>query len=327
MPYNSITDRTDAGSLMREDVAREILTVASVRSATLALGRRAPDMPNSQRRMPVIQTLPFAYFVTGDTGMKQTTELDWTDKYLNVEEIATIVPIPENVINDSSYDMWSQIRPLLEDAVARLIDTTILYAGTGGITKPASWPDGLVTQAIAAGNSVDLSAVAATVPPGDLYTAILEPGGVFSKVEEDGFLVTGNVASLTMRAALRGTRDANGQPIFIRVQQGSGPYQYELDGAPLLFPVNGAINPAISPLVSGDFQQLIFAFRQDITYKILTEGVITDNGTPPTIIYNLPQQDMVALRLVLRMAWQIPNPTNYVNQNNATRFPFAVLVP
>jgi Phage capsid family. len=312
---------------MRPDVAAEILSIASVRSAVLALSRRAPDMPNAQRRMPVIQTLPFAYFVTGDTGMKQTTEVDWTDKYLNVEEIATIVPIPENVVNDASYDMWGQIRPLLEDAVAKLIDTTILYAGTGGVTKPASWPNGIVTQAVAAGNSVDLSAVTVGPPVGDLYTAILEEDGVYAKVEEDGFVVTGNVGALTLRAALRGTRDSTGQPIFIRVQSGSGPYSYELDGAPILFPGNGAINPAIAPLISGDFAQLIYAFRQDITYKILTEGVITDNGTPPTIIYNLPQQDMVALRLVLRMAWQIPNPPNYVNTSSSTRFPFAVLVP
>lgn len=325
MPYNSLTDRTDATSIMPLDVAREILGIARVRAATLALGRRAPDMPTTTRRMPVINTLPYAYFVTGDTGMKQTTEVDWTDKFLNVEEIATIVPIPENVINDSQYDMWAQIRPLLEDAVAQLIDRTILYAGMSGVTKPSTWPDGLVKQAIDAGNSVDLSAAVAA--GSDLYDAILSENGVYAMVEEDGFVVSGNVASLTMRARLRGVRTSQGDPIFIRVQQGSGPYQYELDGAPILFPVNGAVDPTKALLLAGDFQQMIFAFRQDINYKIITEGVITDNGTPPQIIYNLPQQDMVALRLTLRLAWAIPNPPNYINTNSATRFPFAALVP
>jgi len=35
---------------------------------------------------------------------------------------------------------------------------------------------------------------------------------------------------------------------------------------------------------------------------------------------------MVALRAVMRLGWQLPNPINRINPNDATRYPFAVLV-
>ena len=144
-----------------------------------------------------------------------------------------------------------------------------------------------------------------------------------AKVEEDGFGVTGHVAALTMRAKLRGLRDDNGVPIFNRTVQAAS--MYELDGAPVEFPRNGSMDAATALMFTGDWSQLVYAMRQDITYKILTEAVIQDGSG--TIVYNLAQQDMVALRAVMRLGWQLPNPINRVNTSSSTRYPFSVLVP
>jgi hypothetical protein len=65
--------------------------------------------------------------------------------------------------------------------------------------------------------------------------------------------------------------------------------------------------------------------RQDITFKILDQAVITDAGG--LVIYNLPQQDMVALRAVIRLGFALPNPINRVNQTAGTRLAFSALVP
>ena len=73
----------------------------------------------------------------------------------------------------------------------------------------------------------------------------------------------------------------------------------------------------------GDFSQLVIGVRQDMTYKVLTEGVITDAGG--LIIYNLPQQDMIALRLVFRAGYAVANPINWQEAVEANRSPFAVL--
>jgi hypothetical protein len=80
-------------------------------------------------------------------------------------------------------------------------------------------------------------------------------------------------------------------------------------------------------LIAGDWKQAVYSIRQDITYKLLTEGVIqAANGD---ISYNLGQQDMVALRITMRLGWQLPNPLNRLNAEgtipSTTRYPFAVL--
>ena len=103
--------------------------------------------------------------------------------------------------------------------------------------------------------------------------------------------------------------------------------RYELDGGPIYFPKNGAFDEARALMVTGDWSQLAWTLRQDVTYKILTEATITesDGAGGQRIVYNLAQQDMVGLRAVMRLAWQVPNPANRFSPDEATRYPFAAL--
>ncbi len=326
MPYNSLISRTDAAALIPEDVSREIVQGVTETSAVMRLARRLPDMPRAQRRMPVLSAMPTGYFVTGDTGLKQSSEVNWEDKYLDAEEIAVIVPIPEAVLNDVDYDIWGEIRPLIVQEFGRVFDAAVLH----GTNAPSSWPDDIATAAAAASHSVDLSTQVAAGE--DLYDVLLGESGVISLIEADGFMATGHIGAMSMRGKLRGVREkvydgtstANlGMPIFTRSMQEAG--MYELDGQPYIFPRNGAVNASSVLQFTGDWNQLVYAMRQDITYKVLTEAVIQDASG--NIIYNLAQQDMVALRAVMRLAWQVPNPINKLQETEASRYPFAILVP
>lgn len=312
--YNSVISRSDAEALIPEQVSQEIVKHVPQQSVFLRMARRLPNMSSKKTRMPVLAALVSAYFVNGDTGLKQTTRAQWENKYIEAEELAAIVPIPEAVLDDADYDVWGELRPLILEALGVAIDQAVLY----GTNAPSSWPTAIVTAATAAGHAVTLGTGA------DIYDDIMADGGVLSKVEADGFAVTGHVAALSMKAKLRGLRDgATGMPIFSRTPQAATPY--ELDGVPIDFPTNGAVEATTSLLVSGDYQQALYSIRQDVTYKVLDQAVIQDGSG--AIIYNLAQQDMVALRVTMRLGWQLPNPVNRVNPTAATRYPFAVLLP
>lgn len=305
-----IIDRTGAEALIPEENAREIIQGAVAQSAALSMGRRLANMTSKQTKLPVLDALPIAYFVDGDTEQKKTTKQQWDKKILYAEEVAVIVPIPEAVLDDADYDIWGEVRPRIQEAFGKVIDQAIFFS-TG---KPTNWRAGLVPSATAAGATVALGTK-------DLYDVIMGEGGVIAKVEESGFFVSGHLADISMRAKLRGLKDKQDRPLFLASMQQAG--NYTLDGSAMTFPRNGAWDPTAALMVSGDFSQLVYSIRQDITFKLFTEGVV--QNTDGTIAYNLMQNDMVALRAVMRLGWEIPNPINALKTNKNQRFPFAVL--
>ena len=153
------------------------------------------------------------------------------------------------------------------------------------------------------------------------FDKIMAEDGVIAKVENCGYFVNGHMADISMRAKLRGLKNTNGDPLFKSDLQGST--QYALDGSPMVFPNNGAFDKSKALMISGDFSQLVYSIRQDITFKLFTEGVV--QNTDGSIAYNLMQNDMVALRAVMRLGWEIPNPINSVEKNKEKRCPFAVM--
>ena len=306
-----IIDRTGAASLIPEENAREIIQGVVTQSAVLQRGRKLPNMSSKTYKMPVLDMLPIAYFVNGDTGAKKTTKQAWDKKFITAEEIAVIVPIPEAVLDDSDYDIWGEVKPRVIEAFGKVIDGAVLF----DLDKPSTWRDGVVTTATKAGSVVTLAT------GDDLYDKIMAEEGIIAKIEESGYFVNGHMADISMRAKLRGLKDTTGNPIFKSDMQNGT--TYSLDGSPMNFPDNGAIDKSKALMISGDFSQLVYAIRQDITFKLFTEGVV--QNTDGSIAYNLMQNDMVALRAVMRLGWEIPNPINSMKTDKTKRCPFAIL--
>lgn len=309
----NITNREAAEALIRQQIIDSIVQDAPKSSIVMQLGRRLPNMTSNQTRMRVLDTLPTAYWVDGDTGFKQTSMQAWDNVYINAGELAVIVPIPEAVVADADTDLIGEITPRINESIGKRFDAAILF----GENRPAAWQNDIITVARQAGNNV------ADTAEKDLYDKIMSEGGLLNKVEEDGYAVNGAIAALGMRAKLRGLRTNDGLPIFKSDMQGTTPYA--LDGAPMYFPENGSFDKTIAQMIVGDFRQLVWAIRQDITVKILDQGVIQDPVTK-AIQYNLAQQDMIAIRVVFRAGWALPNPTTRLNEDR-TGCAFAYLEP
>ena len=297
----AVISRTDVDSLIEVQVANEIFEGVIRDSKALSMFRRLPNMTSDKTKLRVLDSLPVAYFVDESTnnGRKNTTKMAWDKKYINAAELAVIVPIKENVLNDSSIDIWAEVRPRIVEAFAKKIDNAMFF----GVDKPSDWRAGLVPSVISAGAEVDET--------GHLYSDIND---VMTKVEESGYEVNGILGGVGLKGKFRMMTDTTGQPLNTT----------EIGSVRREFMDNGVWNKTTSTLIAGDFSQAVYAIRQDVTYKILDQAVIQD--TDGSILYNLAQDDMVALRVVMRLGWEIPNPVNALN-STATRFPFASLKP
>ena len=309
MSYANVISRTDAAGLIPTPVANAVIGAITEESAALRLFRSVP-LSSGTNRLPVVSLLPTAYFVTPtDTGLKQTTEVNWTDVMLTVEEIAAIVPIPQSVFDDAGFDMWAQIKPLMATAIGRALDAAIFF----GTSAPASWVGAnIVAKAVSAGNTVAVGT--ATAPAG----IAADISAVFAMVEADGFTVDGVVTKSAVRGLLRAAQITSEA---LAAQTSTS----EIFGVPVVYALGG-LWPcgALAPqLIAGDFSQGVLGVRQDITYKVLTESVITDAAG--LVLLNLAQQDMIALRVVARYAFAVPNPITYDQVIAGSRYPFGVL--
>ena len=300
--------RSKAEALIKEQITNTIMQDTPKNSIVMQLGKRLPNMTSQQTRVPVLSMLPMAYWVNGDTGYKQTSQQAWENVYIDAGELAVIVPIPEAVVNDASFDIVGEVIPRVQEEIGAKVDQAILF----GINRPSNWQSDIFTMARQAGNNVT---------GGITYDTLLGTDGLFSKVEQAGYAVDGVIAAMTGRAAMRGIKDDAGRPIFVTDMQGAT--RYALDGAPMYFPENGSFDVSVAQMIAGNWGQLVYSIRQDIQTKILTEAVIQNPATKE-IAYNLAQQDMIALRVTFRMGWALPNPATRLNPDRAN-VPFAYI--
>jgi len=321
-----IQARSDSAPLLNEEVVRVLTSRLPEGSSFMSLARRLPNVKGNQQRIPVLSVLPTAYFLNAgqsysDTSFKKTTKAQWDNKFLNMEEIAAIIPMPiasyEDLRDNGGVNITDELIPYLVEAFGAKIDAAVYH----GIDKPNAWPNAIVADAVTKGNTVTIGTGA------DLYDDILSEGGVVSLLEDEGFDPNGYVAATSMKSKLRGVRDGGtGKPIFNELVGMQGSPAYQLNGAQMFFPKNGAFDKSKALMIAGDWTEVVYAVRQDIRFEMFNTGIIQDPADGE-ILYNLMQQDMVALRVTMRLGWQIPNPVNRMNPNNSTRYPFAVLRP
>src|SRR5690606_1123272 len=176
--YEEIINRGQPGSpAVPEPIANEIIQELPKSSVLLERARRV-RMGSKTLKQPVLSALPDAYWVNGDTGLKQTTKAEWDNLTITAEELAAIVVVPDALFDDSNVPIWTEVRPLLTEAIGRKVDE----AGLFGADTPASWPTAVVPAAIAAGNAVEAGTGA------DLAADVASLGQVLA---EDGFAANG----------------------------------------------------------------------------------------------------------------------------------------
>lgn len=314
--YNNVISRNGTSALVPEEVSSSMLGRVQTEPDGSAAMRMFSHVPvtSGQVRFPILSALPVAYFVNGDTGLAQSTEMQWSNKFLNIEPLAVYVPIPEATLDDveeNGFDLWGEIQPAVEEAIAREIDNAVFF----GVGAPESWPEAIEEAATLRGFSYPEGT--ADVAEGGIQDDIDALTGV---LELAGFDPTGIVAARGFKGKLRRARGTTGERLT-----GVSPAIDQYLGMGIAYPMRGLFptGNGVTEAFVGDFTEYKIGIRKDIEVKILDQAVIQDNSG--AIVYNLAQQEMVAAKFTLRLGWQVSNRIRYDEPNEADRYPVGVL--
>lgn len=300
--------RSEVSTLIQEAYSQDFLAAAADASAAIQAFRTV-DMGTKTTNLPVLATLPEADWVsesaTEEAGVKPTSQVTWGNKQLVAEEIAVIVPVHENVVDDASVDLLAEIARQGGAAIGRKLDAAVFF----GDDKPVSWTsDDLLAAAVAAGQTVTVS-----TGEDDLAGAIFQAAGF---VDEAGFEPTTVAAPRGLRFRLANLRDQQDAPIFLPSLSTTPGAVDSIAGMEAAWVAGRVWDRDEAEALVVDADRVLIGIRQDITVKFLDQATVGG--------INLAERDMVALRFKARYAYVLGSG---VTSEGNTEVPVAAVLP
>ncbi|MDM7488716.1 phage major capsid protein [Rhodococcus sp. CSLK01-03] len=294
--------RSEVASLIEEAYSQSLLQSA-VAASTALTAFPTVSMGTKVTNMPVLATLPEAGWVTESAtdaaGVKPTSEVTWANKTLVAEEIAVILPVHENVIDDATVETLDELAALGGSAIGKKLDQAVLF----GTQKPASWTSAaLLPAAVAAGQTI--ANVDGVANVADLFGSVNQAAQALA---EAGYIPDTLLASLALRYRLANLRDGDGNLAF---------RDESFAGFGTHFNRNGAWDGTAAEAIVVDSSRVRIGVRQDITVKFLDQATVGG--------INLAERDMVALRIKARFAYVLGNGATALG---ASKTPVAAVTP
>lgn len=294
----SSPDDAKAGLLIPEELRNEVLRIAQTQ---YGLARR--DMmylpfsgPGNSRKIPTLGS-SVSVFWTGEKSAKKSTQPTFGLVEQTLKKLAAIVPMTEEILEDSAINLTQLVGALIAEAVAKEEDLQF-FAGVG-----TPWTGVL--------NNADVNIQYQAVAGASHMTA-------------DDLL---NMQDKTPTGALDGAKYYMHRTTLSHVRklkdlQGNYIYQNPGQGQPATiwnrpvetsdaFPAFSAVTAGSPYVVFANLQKTcVFGDKQQIRTKLLTEATIhdTDNSQGAGTSINLAEQDMVALRIVERVGYVVALP-------------------
>jgi HK97 family phage major capsid protein len=328
--YADRVERAQSGTDARElpeKVAREVIKDVEQASAALQLCN-VHRMSTRQEKLTLLDSFPNAYWLSGtvdypvlggdndsgsqrakDSQPKRTTKVTWNTKSLAAEELAVLVPIPDNYVDDTGAPLFEEIRPMVATAFAKKIDDAILW----GVDSPFV-QNGVIEGAISNGNVIILGSTPA--PADDLAGDIATLG---FEAAQEGVKVDKFVTGPGFDWRLYNLRATDGTPIYVPPTETSPGRVY---GRSLNEVTNGTWDDEVALLVGGEWQYARVGIRQDITFSLSSDAVIFDPATQK-VVYSAFQQDGKVLRAVMRLAYTVVQPLRHLTGTKV--YPFWAL--
>lgn len=279
--------RADIAALIEEEYSTTLLDRATASSTVLSAFTTVP-MGAKVQNMPALATRPTASFVgeTADTRTKPNTKFSFENKVLTAQEIAAIIVLNEEDLEDATEDLLANAAALGGEAVGRTLDAAVMF----GNNKPAAWtsPD-LYAAAVAAGQVYQVGA-----GEDDLVGSIFQAAESVddSGANPDAFLSRGG-----FKFKLANLRNTDGTPIYLPSLSSAPGAVDNVAGLNAYWNKNGAWDRSKALGLVADSSSVLIGVRSDIQVKFLTEATI--GGV------NLAENDQVALRFRARYAYTL----------------------
>lgn len=300
-----IVGRTDA-VIIPEVVAAALISGTVRQSAVLSAFTPVP-VGTKDSVVPVLSRDIEAGWLSSDTGLKPVGAPNWEGEHLVAEELAVLVPIPNAVIDDQTFNISAAMTPLFTRAMARSVDRAAIF----GVNKPAGWPSpSLLEAALAAGNTVEAGddpveslMAAAEMPSAQGYIvnrAVVRPGWQFAAARVRSMDVIANPIGEPTAFPLM----VAGLPLFIDPP---------------------AFDSAKAHAFVIDASCCLVGVRQDLTITAHPDGVIIDAAGK--VLLSAVQQDSTIYRAVMRVGYLLAAPPTDADLPADERAPVAAVVP
>ncbi len=285
-------DDVKAGLTIPAELRAEVLRIAQTQ---FGLARR--DMrylpfsgPGNSRTIPSLGTSVTVKW-TDEGAKKQGTQPVFSIVTQTLKKLAAIVPMTEEIIEDSAIDIVALLGQLFAEAVSKEEDIQF-FAGTG-----SPWTGIL--------NNGDVNKVQ-------------QASGDATQLTADDLL---DMIDATPTGALNGAKFYMHRSVLSVIRKlkasGSGEYIYQQPGGALpatiwnypvetsdAFPALSEVSDGDQYILFGNLQQgAIFGDKQQLRVKLLDQATVTD--ADGSTVINLAEQDMVALRIVERVGYTV----------------------
>ena len=273
-----------------------------VRGSSILRLSKVEVMSSDNKTFSVLTQGPGAYWVA-EAGRIKTDVAQWEFPEMKARKMAVIVPVTKEKLNDTSINVFNEIKTYIAEAFMKTIDVACLF-GTQSPFTTSIYTSALAnSMAIALGTNNKLD---------------LDVADTMALVEAQGYDVASFIAGIGFKNSLRKLRDADGNQLYVNGVADKDGNRYDtLYGLPVEFSRNNAWESTKALCIAGDFKHYsVVGIRDQIQYEVLREATLHNVTMDDNKPLSLAENDMIGLKVTMRLGFTVIKPQA-----------FAVLVP
>lgn len=251
------------------------------------------EMDSKEKKFEYFAKGPGAYWV-GEGEKIKTSKPQWLTAKMVAKKLGVIVPCSRELLTYKVSDFFDKMKPKIAEAFYKKFDDAVI------LTVDNPFPQSLEESVMENGNSIST---------GLTYDNILALEDILS---DGDFDVNAFISTKKNRSTLRNVQKIeNGVVVETLYDRANN----TLDG----YPVVDLKSLEKGTLYAGDFDYMYYGIPYGMSYKISEEAQLStltnEDGTP----VNLFEQELVALRVTMDVAFMIVKDTAFAKLESASR--------